>query len=214
MKESDLPHITFEVTTKNMTDLIQTTCNVRPDGVWSRLLSKNPERIDTYIGTLHNICCLADEVVADMGTYVYSLTRRNCQHFCNKLLIKMKIRTTPFPTTLGADIAEPDDARSTFDRFNVVLQNVIDTAIDIAPNAVAAGTTALAEFVGAPGPTPHTPDSLSNLKRMYNILNPLAPNWKEIGREITTNEETLNKIENDQQGNQLHCLREMGFSRK
>jgi hypothetical protein len=205
MKESDLPHITFEVTTKNMTDLIQTTRNVRPDGTWIDILSKDPEKIDIYVGSLHGICRLADEVVKEMGTY--SLTRRNCQHFCNLLLIKMKIRTTPFPTTFGTDTAEPDDARSTFDCFSVVLQSVIDTAIDIAPNAVVAGTTALAKIVGAP--TPHTPDPLSNLKPMYRILKPLAPKWKEIGGEIIINKEALNKIEIEQGGNQLHCLREM-----
>ena len=205
MKDSYLPHITFEVTTRNMTDLVQTTRNVRPDGVWKGLLSKDPEKIDICIGTLHNICCLADEVVAEMGPY--NLTRCNCQNFCNQLLIKMKIRKDPFPTTFGE--AEPGDGiERTFDRFSVVLRKAIDTAVNIAPEAVvAAGATALSEIVGAP--TPQFPDSLRNLKPMYTIVKPLAPKWKEIGMKIITSEEALNRIETENGGNPLHCLREM-----
>lgn len=187
-----------------MTDLIQTTCTVSPSGgTWSELLSHNPSDLGTYEGTLYDICCLADEVVADMGSY--HLVSNNCQDFCNKLLIKMEIIHTTFPTTFHMDTTKSD--HKTFDCFSVVLRKVYDVAIKKAPGAVAAaGATVVAGFVGAP--TSHD-QRLNNFKQIVKILTPLAPQWKEIGVKLSAGDVSLNKIEAENGGVQQQCLREM-----
>ena len=200
MKDSELPYITIEITTTTMTNLIQTIRIVKPDGgVWSNLLLKNPLMdIGTYKGTLHDICCLADEVVSDMQTY--DLGSNNCQDFCNKLLIKMRMIDTALPTTLHMEEG------SMFDCFSVVLRKVYGVAVSNASGVVAtAGATVLAGLVGAPIQN----QRLNNLKPIYKILSPLAAKWREIGTKLPTSDEVLNRIETENGGVQQQCLREM-----
>lgn len=204
MKDSDLPYITFEITTKNMKNLIQTVRNVTPGGTWGDILLQNPRDVGTYEGTLNDLCCLADEVVTDMGSY--HLVSNNCQDFCNKLLMKTKVITTPFPTTFHIDTTNPDHEWSTFDRFSVVLHRVYDVAMKKAPEVVAAaGAAVVGGIVGAP-----TDDQLLNtLKPICKILNPYASKWKEIGSKLSISGEVLSKIETENGGLQQQCLREM-----
>ena len=99
-----------------MKNLIQTIRNVKPGGTWGAILLQNPRDVGMYEGTLHDLCCLADEVVTDMETY--HLVSNNCQDLCNKLLMKMKVINALFPTTFHMD-TNPDHEWSTFDCFSV-----------------------------------------------------------------------------------------------
>lgn len=210
MKDSGLPYITFEITTTNMKNLIQTVRSVSPGGTWGHILLQNPQDIGTYEGTLYDICCLADEVVTDMATY--HLMSNNCQDFCNKLLIKMKIMDAPFPTTFHMDGTKPDHERSTFDCFSVVLHKVYDVALKKAPEMVAAvGAAVIGGIVDAPSHEYDRNQLLNNLIPISKLLRShgLASKWREIGTNLSISGEVLSKIETENGGLQHQCLREM-----
>ena len=208
IKDSDLPYITFEITTSNMKNLIQTIRNVIPGGIWGHILLQNPQDIGTYEGTLHDLCCLADEVITDMATY--HLVSNNCQDFCNKLLQKMNVINTPFPTTFHMDSTKPDHEQSTFDCFSVVLHKAYDVTLKKAPGVVAAaGAAVVGGIVGAPTHEYDHKQLLNNLQPICKILKSRASKWKEIGRKLSISGEVLSKIETDNGGLQQQCLREM-----
>ena len=188
--------------------MIQTICNVLPGGTWGAILLQNPRDVGTYEGTLYDLCCLADEVVTDMATY--HLVSNDCQDFCNKLLMKMKVINTPFPTTFHMDTTKPDHEWSTFDCFAVVLHKVYDVAIKKAPGVVAAaGAAVVGGIVGAPAHEYDRKQLLNNLKPICKILNSQASKWKEIGRKLSISGEVLSKTETENGVIQHQCLREM-----
>ena len=204
MKDSELPYITFEITTSNLTNLIQTTRTVTltADGLWSDLLSNtSPTDIGTYNGSLHKLCLLADEVVEEMGTY--HLLDNNCQDFCNKLL--NKIGKGEHPTT----IRHQDATNYEFDFFNVVLHKIYDAAMSKARGVFADAAAAIVSLVvGAPQQSNSQPCQERDLKATYTILIPLAHKWKEIGEKLFSGDE-LNRIECEYHNIPEHCLREM-----
>jgi hypothetical protein len=120
----------------------------------------------------------------DMATY--HLVSNNCQDFCNKLLLKMKIIEKPFPTTFHMDSTKSDHERSTFDCFSVVLNKAYDVALKKAPSVVAAaGAAVVGGIVGAPTHEYDHKQLLNNLKPICKILSSQASKWKEIGRKLS-----------------------------
>ena len=116
-KESrTLPYVTFEVTTSNMTNLIPVTRNIE-------VCENNATDKDVFKGCLFKICCLADEVVSKMCTY--NIFMRNCQNFCNELL--MKLGKDESSTTFSPDMTEENYDRTISLDFDV-LNRVIPEA--------------------------------------------------------------------------------------
>ena len=73
---------------------------------------------------------MADSVRDEMGTY--NLRKRNCQHFCNKVLEKLGME--PTRTTIGTAAAEsePEDdlELQPYDHFNQVFCKVKSESVD------------------------------------------------------------------------------------
>lgn len=86
-----LPYLTLEIRTDDLKHLIpwQDTHPI------STLTSISSTYVGPYVGTLHSLCQMADDVVTEMQNY--DLLTSNCQTFCNKLLKKMGIQE--YPTT-------------------------------------------------------------------------------------------------------------------
>ena len=97
MKDSDEAYISLEITTSNMTDLLQTMRIYEQESDPTNLLKATP--VANYETKLIDLCETADRVVRQMGTY--SLISRNCQHFCNTLLTQLGIETDNYHTTVG-----------------------------------------------------------------------------------------------------------------
>ena len=53
---------------------------------------------------LDNLCETADEIVSEMGKY--NLFTKDCQTFCNHLLLGLKLIDKPFPTSFGPDLCQ------------------------------------------------------------------------------------------------------------
>ena len=145
MVGSDLPFLTIEITTSNLTDLIPTMQTVDLDETCG-CLSRPPTEVGIYHGTIQNICKLADAVVAEMGSY--NLLVNNCQHFCNNLLKKLEFRT--YDTTIGPKTTL-DDEEKNIDMFTIVLGQVYDKALGGAPAGIGSiGAAIVGSAVGAP----------------------------------------------------------------
>lgn len=108
MKDSDMPFITFEITTSNMYDIIPAMMEIpeTSPGCFSAFKS-TPTDVGTFQGTLTDLCQMADAVVRAMESY--NLLTSNCQHFCNNLLQRLGLRT--FPTTIGPETTLDDEIR-------------------------------------------------------------------------------------------------------
>ena len=137
MKHSSYSWITFEVNTPNMTDL--TTVMQETES-----LPWNSERVDTYKGTLLNICKIADGVVERMEHY--RLFSSNCQHFCNNLLLELGLDT--YATTVGPQTTlEPMSHHYTARGLDCACS----TAMEFAPGTfVKAAATVVGFAIGAP----------------------------------------------------------------
>lgn len=94
MKDSDLPFVSFEVTTPNLTDL-EAVMKV-PDNE----SIKGKEYVGEYQGNITVLCQTADEIMKRMGQY--GLLSSNCQHFCNNVLNSIGLAT--FPPTVGPTV--------------------------------------------------------------------------------------------------------------
>lgn len=100
--------ISMEITTSTFTDLVPTVEIFEDE-------TKIPNSIEvaTLKLKLCDIAELADKVVKEMETY--NLIVRNCQHFCNRLLVKMGQHT--YTTTIGPDVQIDDDVDSVSQRI-------------------------------------------------------------------------------------------------
>ena len=97
MRDSDEVYISLEITTSNMSDLLQTMRIYEQESDPINLLKATP--VSNYETKLIDVCKTADRVVRQMGTY--NLISRNCQHFCNTLLTQLGFKTDDYPTTIG-----------------------------------------------------------------------------------------------------------------
>ena len=179
MKDSKSPFLTLEITTLDMTDIIPTTRNVTPNGgFWAKLLF-SPTNVGTYNGSLHQLCRLADDTVVEMERYHF--VENNCQHFCNRLLKKMGLKT--FPTTVGPEMGGDDRG---FDILTVITRNIYDVAVG--DEATVKETAMITGMVGAPAAMK------GDLNVAYNLLLPLADKWWDIGDRILVDYATLSNI--------------------
>ena len=184
MKDSKLPYITHEITTK--TDMRVLIPSLRTVQEADPLLA-NPgiDEVGVYTGSLEDIAAMADEIVSDMETY--DLFKNNCQNFCNYLLKKMKLITEDYPTTfaiLGAGSLE----NKTFDIIPDVFEPVGRTRIRI--------------------PSFHSPPQMNDLIPIYNILKPLASKWREIGSKLHFHPAKLDEIKEECFDRSEKCLHE------
>ena len=142
VKESDLPYLTIEITTTNLTDLIPTTRIIEPSsGCWEAF-SQRPEKVGVYNGSLQSLCQEADRVVGEMECY--NLLTSNCQHFCNNLLRKIGLRT--FPTTIGPETTLEGENME-FDLFTKVTRQIMEGA----PALIGVvGASTVGSAIGAP----------------------------------------------------------------
>ena len=142
VKKSDLPYLTLEITTSDLSDLLPTIRTIPPSkGCWAAF-SQSPEKVGIYEGTLQRLCQIADDVVKDMKSY--NLLTSNCQHFCNNVLKKIEFET--YPTTIGPETTLEGD-----DRNYDLLTNVAHLIIAGTPALVGqVGATAVGAVVGAP----------------------------------------------------------------
>ena len=62
---------------------------------------KLPDDIEIKLDTL---CEIADKIVTEMGDY--NVLTSNCQHFCNNLLLTLRVIDKPFSTTAGPDVSK------------------------------------------------------------------------------------------------------------
>ena len=90
--------------------------------------------------SIWDLCTMADSACHEMGTY--NLRKRNCQHFCNKVLKNLGME--PTKTTIGTDISskthkaesepesEPEDdlELQPYDHFNQVFCKVKSESVD------------------------------------------------------------------------------------
>ena len=178
MKDSDLPYISLEITTRDLKKVTQTIRSV--EGLWSHLLTNDPTNVGTYKGSFHDICSFADTVVSEMGDY--NLLTNNCQNFCNKLLLMMGVIQNPYPTTFQLEEAS--------DIFSVVVKKAYDFGAGVFGEA---GAFVLRHVVNAPSQS-HI-NCMHHLRTINDILKPLASNWKVIGVKLLIGDATLNQIE-------------------
>lgn len=147
MVGSDLPFLTIEITTFNLTDLIPTMRTIYLDET-GRYLSQSPTEVGIYHGTLQNICKFADAVVTEMGGY--NLLVSNCQHFCNNLLKKLNSDFHIFDTTIGPQTTL-DDEETKVDFITTVLRQFYDKTLAGAPTGIGSiGAAVVGSAVGAP----------------------------------------------------------------
>ena len=108
-----LPFITFEVRTNDMTTLVtwQDTFHVNT-------VSSSYVFVGTYVGSLSSLAQMADATVEEMQCY--DLLTSNCQIFCNKMLKRMDI--PEFKMTYDS---EPDTINRTFD---MITEDLIGTS--------------------------------------------------------------------------------------
>lgn len=192
MKSTSL-YLTLEITTLDMTDIIPTTRNVSLNGGFLAKLLFGPTEVGTYRGSLYQICQFADEAVADMERYHF--VENNCQHFCNRLLMKMGLKT--FATTVGPHLGGADQG---FDVLTILTRNIYDVAVGDEPTV--AETAMISGAVGAPS------TMKGDLQAAYSILLPLADKWEEIGTRILLDYDTLSKI-GEKYRKPRRCLSEM-----
>jgi hypothetical protein len=114
MKGSGFPYLTFEITTSNGSDLLETTRAVSDE---------SSEEVGDYDGDLYGLCQIADEVVKEMAEYNFFTS--NCQQFCNNLLQKMGLPT--YPPTIGPETHSKEDIEK-IDNVGVVLNQLIGGA--------------------------------------------------------------------------------------
>lgn len=115
MKGSELPYLTFEITTSSGSDLLQTTRAIVDD--------ESSEEVGVYNGDLNGLCQMADEVVKEMVEY--NVFTSNCQHFVNNLLRKMGMST--YPPTIGPETHSKEDIEK-IDKVGVILGQLIGGA--------------------------------------------------------------------------------------
>lgn len=151
MVGANLPYLTFEITTSDMTDLQPTTRNiVKKEGCWAGF-TQPPEKVGTIKGTLQGFCERADSVVREMGSY--NLLASNCQHFCNNFLRKIDLAT--YPTTIG-----PETTLEGEDRELDTLASITRGILEHTPGIVGQiGARVVGSAVGAPSTTTQTPSS-------------------------------------------------------
>ena len=142
VKDSDLPYLTLEITTSDLSDLLPTIRTIeRRKGCWAAF-SRSPEEVGVYSTSLRSLCQLADSVVKEMKSY--NLLMSNCQHFCNNLLKKMGFKT--HPTTIGPETTLEGDERH-YDLFTTVTRQIMAGAPALVGQL---GATAVGAAVGAP----------------------------------------------------------------
>ena len=225
---SDLPYISVEITTPDLMKLIPTTRNFESCDV-------DATDVDPYKGSLLSLCELADEVIKEMGTY--DLTKRNCQHFCNRLL--KKLYKEEFPTTF-----ESHKSDNKFDYLTEICPDVSEVVSESVPESVP-GPQSVPESVrqrsvvkksevktsgesfdcrrvvwsatkekeipelkySKPGPPPTC--TIDDLATLVNILVPIQNNWQDLGIKLAINPQKLENI-GQKYGQMAHqCLREM-----
>ena len=116
MKDSELPYLTFEITTSSGSDLLQTTRAIGDD-------TEPSEEVGVYDGDLKSLCQMADEVVKEMVEY--NVFTSNCQQFVNNLLQKMGLST--YPPTIGPETSSKEDIEK-IDNVGVILGQLIGGA--------------------------------------------------------------------------------------
>ena len=142
VKESDLPYLTLEITTSNLSDLLPTIRTIQPSpGCWAGF-TQSPEKVGIYNGSLESLCRIGDGVVKDMESY--NLLTSNCQHFCNNVLKKIGFET--YPTTIGPETTLEEDERN-YDLFTRVMEQIIAGAPALVGQI---GASAVGTVVGAP----------------------------------------------------------------
>jgi hypothetical protein len=132
MLGSDLPFLTIEITTSNLTDLIpvmRTTDLKEAGGRDKQPLTK----VGIYHGTIRSIYKFADAVVVEMGGY--NLLVNNCQHFCNNLLERLNLRT--YDTTIGPKTTLRYEEKKV-DHITTVLGQVYDAGAPAGTGRMAA----------------------------------------------------------------------------
>ena len=103
--------VTLEITTPNLRDFCRVMDVLKDD--------EGKELVDHYEGTFLDLCKMADKVVDDMD--IYSLFSNNCQHFCNNLLKRLKMKT--YPPTVGPETTVAAEERP-FDRFDYLVDHM------------------------------------------------------------------------------------------
>ena len=186
-----LPHISMEVTTSDMRDLIPVTRNFESYDV------NQVSDLGIYEGTLFSLCQLADGVVDEMGSY--HILYRNCQTFCNKLLKKMG--KDEIPTSLESELIDRE-----FDMLSQVFQQepITTTLVEHRETVLGESGMGRLEFVLSEEEIPPT---IGDLKTILKILTPVQHNWMEIGDALAI--QSLDKIRRTYRGIANQCLREM-----
>lgn len=111
LRGSELPYITLEITTEDMTDLIPITDTVEEDD--------SKEMVGEFQGTLQELSRLADQVRQEMKAY--NVVTSNCQHFCNNVLKTLGLTT--YPTTVGPETTLTE-TEAAFDSFSTVFPDI------------------------------------------------------------------------------------------
>ena len=206
-----LPFISVEITTSDLRTLTPLIREFRSCG--------NASHVDTYDGSLLDICKFADEVVEEMGGYHF--WSNNGQHFCNKLL--RKLRKDEFPTTY-----ESNETDTTFDHCSRIYPSVneviqasspINLVIDVSQCEFARSFEFDARATWTPSEERETPrlklskpahpPTIADILRLVNILTPIQNKWEDLGLKLSIDPNKLAEIghSNGQLAN--NCLREM-----
>ena len=198
-----LPYFSLEVTTSDMTTLVQGTHTLYSCG-------KEVKSVGIYYGTLQNICTLADEVYIEMREY--DLLYSNCQHFCNKLL--RKIHKRQFTTTIESILNEifpdaPPSRTSSFAEARRQSSNVGSSTtapLDV-PDPHPEDITGMETETDIDSPL-RKPD-VEDLDHLVKKMLPLLPSWENIGKSLSLDSATLSAIAEGNNKVNKPCLREM-----
>jgi hypothetical protein len=184
MKDSKLPYITHEITTKlpDMTVLIPSVRTVQEAD--TLLTNTAMSEVGVYTGSLEGIAAMADEIISDMETY--NLIKSNCQNFCNCLLKKMKLIEKEYPTTFTTFGADPLENK-TFDIIPDVFEPVGKTRIHML-------------MFSSP--------QMNDLIPIFKILKRSASKWRDIASKLHFDPIKLDEISKECYGQPEKCLHE------
>ena len=210
-KDSKLPYISLEIRTRNMSDLVP--CIYVIEAISSDVSSD----VGFYKETLTNLCKLADRVVREMGSY--DLLASNCQTFCNELLKKMGKPDFPMSTEYldrGLDLlgealgghSQSNRATNHNVRFSASRSSLpVSNSHVNQPISISTGGSTWEVDVALSSKFPSV--SIDDFTSLKQILIPIKHSWKEIGKELLVNPQTLEMIEKSHCQIAEQCLREM-----
>ena len=225
-----LPFITLEIRTNNLISLVPWL----DTHSYTTLSSISATYVGTYVGTLHSLVQMADDVVTEMRNY--DLLTSNCQVFCNKMLKRMgkpefetTYRTGMIDDTfdkiiedlstdeseatrlgaIGRQVAPMCIAVSKGDELNTNENKLGATAKKIPCSTVTEKTVCDNASVPKHELKKAVPTlSVSDLDVLHKILIPIKDDWMGIGCKLHLQPDILQRIK-DVYRKPEGCLREM-----